>query len=390
MKRLFAAPALLAALSLGLPVWAQDSQDSLPIKDATGATQAQCAYTVTGLIVECHIDEGVDSSGVHHQIITDSSGHILLGVVPLPTNAAQETGGNLAGIASSTAAGAASAATAATNTGSTAASAATIATQTAGLAKESGGNLAASAASAATTATNTGRIPSPNGDGGMPAHVTNFPADVIGTGTIAAATLNAAYTVTLNGDASAGFGISGLTASGATLTAQASADGTNWTSVNENALNGVMQATLTTDGQYRFNTGGRTKFRLLVSSVGTGTITVGSVASAVSGKVGLSDSLPPGSNPIGTVGPYILTPLGFQTVASFSASTGFTPPTGATVCFIQAEGNPVRWRDDGTAPTASAGQLLPLNTLLTYSAALSAVRFIPTTGSSTLDVGCYR
>lgn len=85
-----------------------------------------------------------------------------------------------------------------------------------------------------------------------------------------------------------------------------------------------------------------------------------------------------------------LTSTGFVLVSSFSVSTGFTPPANSTVCFVQAEGNNVRFRTDGTAPTASTGQLLPTSVLMQLTANLAGVRFIPVTGSATLDVDCYK
>lgn len=92
----------------------------------------------------------------------------------------------------------------------------------------------------------------------------------------------------------------------------------------------------------------------------------------------------------GAAAPYMYSPTGFVPVASFSTSTGFTPPTGSTVCFIQAEGNSVRFRTDGVAPTASVGQLFPTNVLMQLTAGLSTFRAIPTSGSATLDVDCYK
>lgn len=92
----------------------------------------------------------------------------------------------------------------------------------------------------------------------------------------------------------------------------------------------------------------------------------------------------------GSGAPYVFTSTGFQQVGSFSTSTGFTPPATSTVCYIQAEGNSVRFRTDGVAPTALVGQLLQTGQLLTETANLAGIRFIPTTGSATLDVDCYR
>lgn len=87
--------------------------------------------------------------------------------------------------------------------------------------------------------------------------------------------------------------------------------------------------------------------------------------------------------------PYALTSTGFQQVSLSGTAAGFTPPAGSTVCFIQTEGNPVRFRTDGVAPTASVGQLLAVGALLQETASLTTIKFIPTTGSATLDVDCY-
>lgn len=88
--------------------------------------------------------------------------------------------------------------------------------------------------------------------------------------------------------------------------------------------------------------------------------------------------------------PYVFTSTGFVAVTSFSTATGFTPPATSTVCFITPEGNPVRFRTDGTNPTATVGQLVPANSQLALTANLTGVKFIPTTGSATLDVDCYK
>lgn len=132
----------------------------------------------------------------------------------------------------------------------------------------------------------------------------SYPADVAATGTINSATSNAAYTVTLaNGEGVTAFVVTGLTAAAATLTIEASDDGgTTWSAVNGiTPSTGILFSTLTTDQQFRVNTGGRTKVRLRVSSTGSGTITVASNASTVSSAVALSSPVPAGTNVIGHV-----------------------------------------------------------------------------------------
>lgn len=50
----------------------------------------------------------------------------------------------------------------------------------------------------------------------------------------------------------------------------------------------------------------------------------------------------------------------------------------------------VRWRDDGGAPTATIGNLLPPSTPFTYPGPASAIRFIAQTGSPILNIAFYR
>ncbi len=135
--------------------------------------------------------------------------------------------------------------------------------------------------------------------------LSTYPADVASTGnTVNSATPNAAYTVTLaNGQGTTGFVVTGLTASGATLTIEASDDaGANWATVNGVAPGtGNLFTTLTADQQFRVNTGGRTKVRLRVSSTGSGSITVSSNASTTNGVTALGTPLPPGNNLLGQI-----------------------------------------------------------------------------------------
>lgn len=87
-------------------------------------------------------------------------------------------------------------------------------------------------------------------------------------------------------------------------------------------------------------------------------------------------------------------PLGYQqiTAGTLASSTTLTVPATSTIAVIQVEAAGVRWRDDGTAPTATVGMLLaPGNTLtLSGAAELAAVAFILSSGSPILDVSYYK
>ena len=64
-----------------------------------------------------------------------------------------------------------------------------------------------------------------------------------------------------------------------------------------------------------------------------------------------------------------------------------TPPADATKALIIVSGQPVRWRADGTTPTASIGMPVAVGaSLVLHTIEMAAVRFIETAASATLDV----
>lgn len=96
--------------------------------------------------------------------------------------------------------------------------------------------------------------------------------------------------------------------------------------------------------------------------------------------------------------PYIFTPKANQQTLVLSGSAqGLTVPTGAKYADFFPEGAPgtnnkcLRYRDDGTNPTASVGSGLdPDQLLLGYSGSLSAIKFINATGATcTLTINYY-
>lgn len=84
--------------------------------------------------------------------------------------------------------------------------------------------------------------------------------------------------------------------------------------------------------------------------------------------------------------------VGYQQITSLNSAVGLTVPTGgADVAIIAADTAAVRWRDDGTAPTASIG--MPLSntgSALEYSGSLSKIQFIAQTGSPVLNISYYK
>ena len=92
--------------------------------------------------------------------------------------------------------------------------------------------------------------------------------------------------------------------------------------------------------------------------------------------------------------------FGYQQITDVSVAVGLTvptkatdgnsTPTGPTWCLLQAEGAPIRWRDDGTDPTASVGIILQLGAdPYPYDGDLSKIRFIQTAASAKLNVSYY-
>jgi len=80
----------------------------------------------------------------------------------------------------------------------------------------------------------------------------------------------------------------------------------------------------------------------------------------------------------------------FQQITSLAAATGITAPAGATLAMIQAETQNVRWRDDGTDPTASVGMIIAAGDILMYTGDFSEIKLIEVTGSAKLNITYYR
>jgi hypothetical protein len=81
--------------------------------------------------------------------------------------------------------------------------------------------------------------------------------------------------------------------------------------------------------------------------------------------------------------------LGYQQITSLSGATGLTVPQGATMAVITPLTQGVRWRDDGTAPTASVGMPLAAGAYMNYDGDLNRVKFIEQTASAELNISYY-
>lgn len=81
--------------------------------------------------------------------------------------------------------------------------------------------------------------------------------------------------------------------------------------------------------------------------------------------------------------------LGYQQITSLSAATGLTVPAGATMALVTPETQGVRWRDDGTDPTASVGMIIAAGAYFNYDGDLKRIRFIEQTASAKLNISYY-
>lgn len=82
-------------------------------------------------------------------------------------------------------------------------------------------------------------------------------------------------------------------------------------------------------------------------------------------------------------------PVGYEQVTVLTSATSLTVPTGALVAVIQAVTQNVRWRDDGTAPTATVGMRLAAGSSFVTANKLSAFQFIEEAASAELNVTYY-
>ena len=85
-----------------------------------------------------------------------------------------------------------------------------------------------------------------------------------------------------------------------------------------------------------------------------------------------------------------IVPLGYQQIAELSSAQELTVPEGATRALITSEAQAVRYRDDGTAPTAAVGMPLGVGVVLDYQGTLSEITFIEQTSGAKLNVLYYR
>ena len=99
----------------------------------------------------------------------------------------------------------------------------------------------------------------------------------------------------------------------------------------------------------------------------------------------------------GSSSPTTTTPAALTPVASSQmglgvvTATALTVPATATTAICTVEGQSVRYRDDGTDPTASVGSLVAVGSILTLKlTSFTAAKFIQTGATATLDCMYYK
>lgn len=93
----------------------------------------------------------------------------------------------------------------------------------------------------------------------------------------------------------------------------------------------------------------------------------------------------------------VTTCMGYQQITSLSSATNLTipqtTPNGLNAkpvfALIVAESQAVRWRDDGTSPSASVGMPLAVGIPLQYDGDLTNIKFIEQVGGAKLNISYY-
>jgi hypothetical protein len=200
--------------------------------------------------------------------------------------------------------------------------------------------------------------PALNADGGGVAHVTKFPA----TQTIAGA-------VTAN-DGGAAITGAAIPAGGSGLT--------GWLSAIWSKLSGTLAVSA---AALPLPAGAATDAQLTaIQAALAGLVQAGGSVSV--SNLPSTQAIKPGPTQSAGASQYSLPVTSSQTVS-------LTCPPGATLAKIQVEGADVRWRDDGTAPTTSAGMLASQGATFDHTGPLAALSFIAVSDPATINVSFY-
>ena len=82
-------------------------------------------------------------------------------------------------------------------------------------------------------------------------------------------------------------------------------------------------------------------------------------------------------------------PLGYQQITSLGSAVALTVPDHAVKAVVVCTGQTVRYRDDGTSPSATVGMLLTVGVTYEFNSGLSALKFIQTATTAVLNISYY-
>jgi hypothetical protein len=92
--------------------------------------------------------------------------------------------------------------------------------------------------------------------------------------------------------------------------------------------------------------------------------------------------------------PALLVSLGYcqlsVTTAVLVSTCSGGIPAGATFAWITPETAAIRWRDDGTAPSATVGNPVSAGQQLVYGGLLASLQVVAQSGTATVNVAFYR
>lgn len=83
--------------------------------------------------------------------------------------------------------------------------------------------------------------------------------------------------------------------------------------------------------------------------------------------------------------------VGYQQITNLSSVVTLVPPGYARAVLLQAEGENIRWRDDGENPTSTVGMILSsADTFLFYNGPFNSLRLIEAAVGAILNITYYR
>ena len=82
-------------------------------------------------------------------------------------------------------------------------------------------------------------------------------------------------------------------------------------------------------------------------------------------------------------------PLGYEQINALSTAQTLTVPAGARLALINIQDQAVRWRDDGTSPTATVGMPIAAGGELSYSGTLSKIELIEVVAGAEANIAYF-